>query len=251
MSPDDDLLPISGLQHLVFCRRQCALIHVERFWRENRHTAEGRQMHERVHGQTREWREGRLVARGLPLLSRRLGLIGQADVVEFVSCQLSGVSGGSEGVGSACSPGHGSQSGCMPAEAGIELAGQPGRWRPFPVEYKRGRPKKHDADAVQLCAQALCLEEMLGTAIPAGALFYGKTRRRLEVSFDEPLRRRVAELAGELHRLVEAAELPRAEYGPKCKLCSLRDLCMPKAPRSAGGYVRNAIRRALAEPGLA
>lgn len=221
MHSDDDLLPISALQHLVFCARQCMLIHGEAVWSENRQTAEGRVLHDRVHEEASGLQEGKLVARGLRLSSARLGLSGIADVVEFLP-----VSAGSEG---------------------IELAGRPGRWLPFPVEYKRGRPKGHNADAVQLCAQALCLEEMLGVRIPRGALFYGKTRRRQEILFDASLRETVARLAERLHGLVDAGITPPPEPGPKCKLCSLRQACLPDLPVSARNYIRRSVEQILSE----
>ena len=143
MFTDDALLPLSALQHLLFCERQCALIHIEGQWAENRYTAEGRVMHRKAHDGPSAQHGDVRVARGLALRCLRLGLIGYADVVEF-----------------------------RPSEGGTAAT-------PYPIEYKRGKPKAHDADEVQLCAQALCLEEMLGTAVPAGALFYGRTRRRL------------------------------------------------------------------------
>ena len=151
MFDEDDLLPISGLQHLVFCERQWALIHIEQFWEENRLTAEGRVLHERVHDTATESRPGVVVARGLRLQSRQLGLTGQADVVEFHR-----IGDGDAG--------------------GVQLPEREGWWRPFPVEYKRGRPKANACDEVQLCAQALCLEEMFSVAIRSGALFYGTSR---------------------------------------------------------------------------
>ena len=133
MYSEDELLPISGLQHLAFCPRQCALIHVEGVWSENRLSAEGRLFHERVHEGPDGMESGRLVVRGMRLASKRLGLFGIADVVEF-----------------------------LPSNEGIEIAGRPERWLPVPVEYKRGRSKRGNEDRVQLCAQALCLEECLG-----------------------------------------------------------------------------------------
>ena len=147
---EDDLLPVSALQHLTFCERQCALIHIEQLWSENIFTAQGRVMHERVHSETSENRRNVRIELGMPLRSLRLGLIGKADVVEFHR--------------------------------------QPnGMWQPFPVEYKRGKPKLNNCDKVQLCAQAICLEETLGVSISSGALFYGKDRRRADVEFNETL----------------------------------------------------------------
>ncbi len=170
MYAEDDLLPLSGLQHLHFCERQWGLIHIEQQWEENRLTAEGRVLHERVHDGGSEGRPGVVIARGLYLQSLRLGLTGQADVVEFHE-----VGGGAEGA--------------------VGLRNREGWWRPFPVEYKRGKPKADSCDEVQLCAQAMCLEEMLGVAIGGGALFYGTNRRRTEVRLDGALRGRTEELA--------------------------------------------------------
>jgi len=224
MFSDDDLLPISALQHLVYCERQCMLIHGEGAWAENRSTAQGRIMHERVHAERSGMEDGRLIARGLRLCSHRLGLSGAADVVEFHPVQTE-------------------------LETGVILPRRAGRWLPFPVEYKRGRPKKHDADAVQICAQAMCLEEMLETDIGQGALFYGQTRRRKDVVFSDDLRKRVELLAARLHTLVIAGITPAPEPGPKCENCSLQPICLPHRPSSAAAYLRRAIRAALLEGG--
>lgn len=201
--PESDLLPISALQHMVFCERQCALIHVERVWIENRLTAEGRLLHERVDQQGQESRGDVHIARGLPIRNLQLGLTGIADVVEFH--RVSDV------------------------EAGAALSGKSGFWRPFPVEYKRGKPKSDDCDEIQLCAQALCLEEKYGVEIPSGALFYGTPRRRQEVLFDVQLRSRVREVSERLHQLVRNARIPSAVYSPKCDSCSLFEYCQPKS----------------------
>ena len=191
---EDDLLPLSGLQHLAFCERQCALIHIEQAWAENLFTAEGRVMHERVHKEDRESRGDIRVEYSMPLRSLRLGLIAKADVVEF--------------------------------HRNKEPPG--GKWRPFPVEYKRGRPKKDNVDKVQLCAQALCLEEMLGVEVSSGALFYGKTRHRQDVDFDADLRSETEDTAERFHVLVEGGKTPRPAYGKKCNSCSMKHLCLPK-----------------------
>jgi CRISPR-associated exonuclease Cas4 len=206
MFSEDELLPISALQHLLFCPRQCALIHTEQLWAENLLTAEGRIAHEKVDEEGAETRSGRRIVFGLPLRSFRLGLVGKADVVEF-----SGGDGGQAIV--------------------------------FPVEHKRGRPKQKDCDRVQLCAQAVCLEEMLGVTVAEGALFYGKTRRREDVAFDAGLRGLTEETALELHRLLDSGITPRAEYGKKCRSCSLINVCMPKvsaARRSVKHYMDSA-----------
>jgi CRISPR-associated exonuclease Cas4 len=209
--------PLSALQHLVFCERQCALIHVEGLWVENPLTAEGRALHEASDAGLPESRGDVRIARSLPLRNHRLGLVGRADVVEL---HRSG-------------------------DDGARLPGLPGRWRPFPVEYKRGRPKSHDADRVQLCAQALCLEEMLEVAVPCGALFYGKTRRREEVDFDAELRETTERAAARVHELLASGVTPPAVLAPKCKRCSLRPQCRPDAAgRSVSEYLRHALARA-------
>lgn len=225
MFSESDCLPLSALQHLIFCPRQCALIHIDQTWEENRFTAEGRVLHERTHQHGFEVRDGVRIVRSLRLRSLALGLIGVADVVEFhPATDASG--------------------------EGVALPRRRGKWRPFPVEYKRGRPKSHDADRIQLCAQAICLEEMLGARIPEGALFYGQSRRRQEVAFDEPLRRATHDAAGRLHALVDSAQLPPPEPGPKCKTCSLRETCMPDAiggGNRARAYVSRLFRDSVQE----
>lgn len=199
MFSESDLLPLSALQHWVFCPRQCGLIHLEQLWEENRLTAEGRQLHERVHEADDENRPGVRIVRGLRIHSFRLGLIGQADVVEFHQ-----------------------------SSQGIELQGAAGPWQPFPVEYKRGRPKHDRCDEVQLCAQAMCLEEMLQVNITEGAFFYGKPRRRKAVEFTDSLRQQTEQTAQQVHKLLDGGQTPTALYGKKCKSCSLYNRCMPK-----------------------
>lgn len=202
---EDDLLPISALQHLAYCPRQCALIHLEQVWAENRYTAEGGILHAKADMGKHELRGDLVTARGLRLHSYTLGLSGIADVVEFQRTE---------------------QGGCV-------LPGRPGHWQPYPVEYKRGRPKGSDCDQVQICAQAICLEEMLDVSIEEGSLFYGKTRRRKPVAFDEALRTRTQMLASELHRLWMDGRTPPPEYGVKCENCSLQSHCLPQLPRQS------------------
>lgn len=223
MYREDELIPISAIQHLAFCRRQCALIHVENLWTENLFTAEGRLLHERVHSQGRSVRGDVVSVRGLALRSLRLGVIGQADVVEFVR-----------------------------SPTGVRLPELSGLWQPSPVEYKRGRPKKDNVDAVQLCCQALCLEEMLQTEVPSGALFYGQSRRRQDVLFDASLRTQTLELATELHELLNSEMPPPAEHGAKCRECSLKDQCLPKVTtgrRSARKYLSSYFQNVDKEGG--
>lgn len=190
MYADDDLLPLSALQHLLFCPRQCALIHVERLWVENRYTAEGQVLHQRVDRPGEHREPGVRTAYAVDLKSRTLGLVGKADAVEYRH--------------------------------------HDGLWRPYPVEYKRGRPKKGNHDRVQLCAQALCLEEMHGMGIDEGALFYGTPRRREVVSLTDSLRTETIDAALALHHLVEEGLTPPPVYTKGCDTCSFLDLCMPK-----------------------
>jgi CRISPR-associated exonuclease Cas4 len=212
MYSEDDLLPLSALQHLAFCERQWALIHIEQQWAESRLTTEGRQMHERVHQGPDEMRDGIHICRGLRLRSLRLGLTGVADVVEF-----------------------------HPQSGGPAL--------PYPVEYKHGRPKPGHWDDVQLCAQALCLEEMLAVSIQGGAIFYGKPRRRMEVRFDFSLRTETERLAVRLHELQNASVTPPAVFAPHCQKCSLKDVCLPEQTAStrASVYLQRTVAALLKE----
>ena len=203
MFTEDDLLPISALQHLVFCPRQCALIHLENLWDENRLTAEGRNMHEKAHESQTESHPGVRVAHSLRLHSFRLGLVGQADIVEFRELPDGSIEG-------------------------IPLKGSRKRWQPFPIEYKRGSPKASHCDIIQLCAQALCLEEMLGATIEKGSLFYGRPRRRHEVVFNNELRLETEGLTAKLHEFFAVGKTPSARYEKKCDSCSLLAQCMPK-----------------------
>ena len=210
MYSEDELLPLSALQHLIYCPRQCALIHIEQLWVENRYTAEGRIMHERVHSDSHETRGRVRIVRGLPLRSFRLGLVGQADVVEFHKIDKNDQSA----------------------------------WQPRPVEYKRGRPKKDSCDLVQICGQAMCLEEMLGCSIDYGYLYYGKTKRRLLVEFNEDLREQTEQTALKLHELISSGQTPHAQYSSKCERCSLLSMCMPQictSHKSASKYLKKVL----------
>jgi CRISPR-associated exonuclease Cas4 len=215
MFVEEELLPLSALQHLVFCERQAALIHLERVWADNPATVEGSHLHRTTDAGQGESRGDVRITRGLPLRSLHLGLFGRADVVEF------------------------HRVGSNVAMRGVELPGARGHFLPFPVEYKRGRPKRtHRADEVQLCAQAMCLEEMLDTAVPEGALFYGRTRHRVPVAFDVGLRELTEQTAKQLHDLFAARITPPAVWQSKCRECSLLEICQPRAgARSAARYV--------------
>lgn len=261
---DDRLLPISGLQHLAFCPRQCALIHLDGVWSENFFTAAGRVMHERVHNADSETRGDVRTARGLWLRSKRLGLVGVADVVEFRRVDSPFDDAPSETQTSEQSPLNNdvfSQSSNAPslnADApsqtatnatqrsvvAVKLPKRRGFWRPYPVEYKRGQPKKNNCDAVQLCAQAICLEESLGCAILEGALFYGTPKRRVVVRFDAELRAETTELARRFRALVDSEVVPEPVASPRCKSCSLADACLPDVRKSASRYLRNHWREA-------
>ncbi len=223
MYSEDELLALSGLQHFAFCQRQWALIHLEQQWVENRLTAEGRVLHERVHESTEEARGDLVVVRGLPVHSLRLGLSGQTDVVEF-----SRVSGGEEGTS-------------------VQLVGRVGWWRMQPVEYKRGKAKREACDRVQLCAQALCLEEMFGVTVREGALFYGTPRRRTGVAFDARLRDQTEGLAAKMHSMWKGGVTPAAVYFKGCESCSLKERCLPEMRSSVTAYYRTLLSNLLAK----
>lgn len=208
MYDESDLLPLSALQHFLFCKRQCALIHVEQLWQENAFTAEGRLLHDKkVHNAKTEHRGENRIEFGMPLRSLSLGLSGKADVLEF-------------------------------REGG----------EPYPIEYKRGRPKANRIDEVQLCGQALCLEEMLGITVAEGALFYGKTRRRKIVPFDEELRELTLKTAGNLHDLIDSGITPPPVPTKQCKRCSFVELCMPEllsADKDIGRYIKRMLDKPI------
>ncbi len=220
---EDDFLPISALEHFLFCERQCALIHIERLWEENLFTAEGRRLHDRADEPETEVREGIRIARGLHIHSQRMGLAGRADVVEFHRQENAG--------------------GEAPIQ-GISLPNAPGSWLPKPVEYKRGRRRHETAFEVQLCAQAMCLEEMLHVDIHEGAIYFGKTRRRQELPFDEPLRQKTIQTSERLHALIDSGRTPQAIREPKCDHCSMVHLCLPGAMslrKSARRYIIHSL----------
>jgi CRISPR-associated exonuclease Cas4 len=249
MFTEDDLLPISALQHLEFCPRRCALIHIEGMWAENALTAEGRVLHERVHTPSADNTDGVRTARSLRLCSRELGLFGVADVVEFHRLPENPPLPLGEGRGEGVVPVAAGTVESAVLHAGVTLPNAPGRWRPFPVEYKRGKRKPVQSYFVQLCAQALCLEEMLKTDVPAGALYHGQSRRRQPVDFDAQLRSATRDLIKRLHELIASRRTPPPKYEPKCNFCSLMPVCVPKLPpsRSANDYVAASLRDILGD----
>ena len=223
MYTEDDYIAISALQHWIFCPRQCALIHLEQAWEENKLTAQGRQLHEHAHDGGPETRGDLRIVRGLRLCSRELGLTGQADVVELRR------------------PPQDSPIGQQAVIPGLD-----GVWIVHPIEYKRGRPKEIDCDRIQLCAQAMCLEEMLGVTILQGSLFYGQPHRREEVDFDPALRDKTRQTAGMVHDLIASGRTPPPKYSGKCRSCSLYSFCLPK--RTIRARIGNLyLRRQLAD----
>ena len=216
---EDDYLQLSGLQHYAFCRRQWALIHIENLWAENLRTTEGHLLHERAHDTSLRERRGNIITvRGISIHSPTLGVSGQCDVLEYHA-----------------------------ASDDIPLPGTEGTWLPYPVEYKRGHSKDTDADRLQLCAQAMCLEEMLCCDIPEGALFYGETRRREVVFFTDDLRARVRDDLAEMHELYRRGHTPKVKPSKSCNACSLKELCLPKLvkTRSVASYLAAAMEERL------
>jgi len=212
----DDLLPLSGIQHFVFCRRQWALIHVERQWQDNVLTAEGKIMHQRTDDPFfTESRSGVIITRAVPIASYRLGLTGVCDVVEFYQ-----------------------------SPEGVHLPGREGQYLAAPVEYKRGKPKRDECDEAQVCAQAMCLEEMLSIEIPAGYLYYGQTRHREQVELTHPLRQLVEKMCKEMHAYFQRGYTPRVKPSKACRSCSLVDVCLPglyEQVLPASKYIRQQI----------
>lgn len=213
---EDDFLNLAGLQHFAFCRRQWALIHLEMQWAENLRTTQGQILHEKAHDVfSAEKRGSVLISRGMAVFSRGLGVNGVCDVVEFHA-----------------------------SPKGVPLAGREGKWLPVPVEYKRGAPKETDADRLQLCCQAMCLEEMLlCPMIPQAYLYYGETARRTAVPLEEDLRAKVKSMLAEMHELYRRQHTPRVKPSKSCNACSLKNLCLPRLYRtgSAAEYVRKRL----------
>lgn len=218
MFAEDDYLLISGIQHFRFCRRQWALIHIEDQWAENVRTVEGQALHRKAHdASARERRGDLLIVRGMRVASPRLGIGGACDVVEF-----------------------------RRDPKGVPLHGEEGLYLPFPIEYKHGAGRSDDADELQLCAQAMCLEEMLVCEIPEGALFHGETRRRQPVRFTPELRAEVEACIAQMRELWQRGHTPRVKPGKACNACSLKELCLPKLlrQRSVTAYLRERMEEA-------
>ena len=221
MMRSDEYLQMSGIQHFAFCRRQWALAYLEMQWQENLRTAEGRLEHERCHDASlREKRAGLRAVRGMRVASHTLRLSGVCDVVEFHA-----------------------------DPDGVPLQGQAGRWRPMPVEYKHGEPKQSDADRLQLCAQAIALEEMLVCEVPRGALYYAATRRREVVELTDELRQKTRQTAAEMNALFARGCTPKVRPGKHCNACSLKELCLPALCRRADAksYIAAHVEEALRE----
>lgn len=213
---EEDFLSLSGIQHFEFCRRQWALIHIEQQWEDNLRTVEGEILHKNAHdGYSAEKRGNVIISRGMAIFSRILGANGVCDIVEFYR-----------------------------DDKGIELFGRDGKYKVYPVEYKRGEPKESDADVLQLTAQAMCLEEMLCCEIAEGALFYGETRRRLKIVFDDSLRQRVKNIFYEMHQMYDRRYTPKVKPSKSCNACSLMDICIPKLckDKSVRNYIQNNIK---------
>lgn len=211
---EEDYLQLSGLQHFVFCRRQWALIHIEQLWEENYHTVDGSLLHKKAHDGTTESRGNLLITRSISIRSPHLGISGKCDVVEFSR-----------------------------SPEGVALPGHSGTWQVCPVEYKRGKPKEDLCDALQLCAQGMCLEEMLCCDIPEGYLYYWQERRRMPVLFTQELREQVKQTLREMHALYRRGYTPKVKPGKHCSACSLKALCLPKLSStvSAQLYLRKSM----------
>ncbi|MGM9647308.1 MAG: CRISPR-associated protein Cas4 [Eubacteriales bacterium] len=212
---ETDFLQLSGLQHFKFCRRRWALIHIEQQWAENFRTVDGELMHQNAHNADfRESRGDLFITRGVSIFSSTLGVSGQCDVLEYHR-----------------------------GKSGIPIRGKEGLWQPYPVEYKRGSPREDTGDTLQLCGQAMCLEEMLCCSIPEGALYYGEIRRRVTVPFTEELRTQVRLMLSQMHDLYERGYTPKVQPSKSCNACSLKELCLPKLMknRSVDAYLKDAM----------
>lgn len=213
---EEDFLLLSGIQHFAFCRRQWALIHIEQQWQENLRTVEGNILHEKAHDDGFSEKRGDIIiSRGMAVFSRTLGVSGVCDIVELHRCA-----------------------------DGVTIFGRDGLYKPVPVEYKRGKPKENEADILQLCGQAMCLEEMLLCEIKEAYMFYGETRHRLKVVLDTDLRERVRDTLHEMHELYNRRHTPKAKSSKSCKACSLADICLPRLCKnpSVSKYIKDSLK---------
>ena len=207
---EDDYLQLSGIQHFVFCPRQWALIHIEQLWNESYLTTSGRLLHAKAHaGENAEKRGDTITFRAVKVSSSELGISGECDVVEFHK-----------------------------SKDGVTLHGYDSLWAPFPVEYKRGKSKLDDCDRLQLCAQVVCLEEMLCTTIENGALFYGEPRRREVVAMTAQLREKLLATVSEMHKLYRQKHTPKAAKAKHCGSCSMKEMCLSALLDDEGASVR-------------
>ncbi|NLM50619.1 MAG: CRISPR-associated protein Cas4 [Clostridiaceae bacterium] len=212
---EEEYLMLSGIQHFAFCKRQWALIQIENVWQENYHTAIGNILHERVHDSTNFEKRGNIIiSRGMPIFSASLGIRGECDVVEFVK-----------------------------DSGGVKIHGRDGKYVPYPVEYKKGSPKKNEVDILQLAAQVMCLEEMFLTNIPYGYLYYGQTRHREKIEITKEIREKVSAMFCEMHMLFKRGHTPKVNPSKSCNSCSLVNLCLPVLckNKSAKDYIENML----------
>jgi CRISPR-associated protein Cas4 len=208
---DDDFLNLSGIQHFAFCRRQWALIHIERQWDENLRTAEGQLLHENAHDSYFSEKRGDvIISRGIPVFSRKLGANGECDIIEF-----------------------------RRAQEGVALPGRKGRFSVYPVEYKHGRPKDTDIDILQLAAQAICLEEMMACEISAGGIFYAETKHRIQVDISAELKKKAEDCFEEMHAYFSRGHLPKAKPTKSCNACSLKEICLPQIAKARSARTYN------------
>lgn len=202
-----ELFPLSWLSQYGYCPRRCGLLAIEQVWAENAETAAGRSQHARVHTARIERRGTDVFLYELDVFSRVLGVSGKCDCVEAHSDPDGGA-----------------------------IPWSKGNYRLYPIEYKHGVLRQEEEYHIQLCAQAMCLEEMLGCSIPTGAIFYIDAHRRSEVMLDEALREKTRQTARMVAKMLDAQYIPAASYGPKCKKCSLLEHCQPRLKGSAARY---------------
>lgn len=207
---------LSGVQHFQFCKRQWALIHIEQQWAENVRTVQGQHLHQKADKPfIREKRGDKLIVRAMPIRSNELKITGVCDVVEFVKDSVNGV----------------------------EIDGLEGKYRAYPVEYKRGKPKSNDSDVLQLIAQAMCIEEMLLCKVEVGYLYYNEIKHRVEIPITEEKKNIVRNTAIEMLDYYTRRHTPKVKTGAYCNQCSLQNICMPSimSKRSVKNYIEGRV----------